>query len=98
MTVHPNAKQWVEVVECIAFPIGVSVLLRVSMRPIAYWQAEVFALVCVACVLPMLCYFCANVTHRLIPALWLSSALEVQRSNEYARELVTAFDQTTRRE
>jgi hypothetical protein len=81
MTVHPKAKLWVEVVECIAFPIVVSVLLHVAAGPIAYWQAGVFALVCVACVLPMLFYFCANVTHRRIPALWLSSALEVQRSN-----------------
>ena len=98
MTIYPKAKPWVEVVECIAFPIVVSVLLLVSAGPIAYWQAGVFALVCVACVLPMLCYFCANVTHRLIPALWVSHALEVQRSNEYARELVTPFDQTTRKE
>lgn len=32
----------------------VSVLLNVSAGPTAYWQAGVFALVCVACVLPML--------------------------------------------
>lgn len=57
MTIHPKAKQWVEVVECIAFPIVVSVLLHVSAGPIAYWQAGVFALACAACVLPMLFYF-----------------------------------------
>jgi len=54
---HPKAKRWVAVGEFIGFPIVVSVLLNVSAGPTAYWQAGVFALVCVACVLPMLFYF-----------------------------------------
>ncbi|HLX56722.1 MAG TPA: isoprenylcysteine carboxylmethyltransferase family protein [Ktedonobacteraceae bacterium] len=57
MKIHPKAKQWVAVAEFIGFPIVVSVLLNVSAGPRAYWQAGVFALVCVACVLPMLFYF-----------------------------------------
>ena len=57
MKIHPKAKQWVAVAEFIGFPIVVSVLLNVSAGPTAYWQAGVFALVCVACVLPMLFYF-----------------------------------------
>jgi protein-S-isoprenylcysteine O-methyltransferase Ste14 len=56
MTIQPKAKRWVEVVEFIGFPIVVSVLLNVSAGPTAYWQAGVFALVCAACVLPMLFY------------------------------------------
>src|SRR6266704_1600621 len=57
MKIHPQAKHWVAVVEFIGLPIVVSVLLNVSAGPTAYWQAGVFALVCVACVLPMLFYF-----------------------------------------
>ena len=56
MTIHPKAKRWVEVVEFLGLPIVVSVLLNVSAGPTAYWQAGVFAVVCVVCVLPMLFY------------------------------------------
>jgi protein-S-isoprenylcysteine O-methyltransferase Ste14 len=55
MTIQ-KAKRWVEVVEFIGYTIGVSVLLNVSAGPTAYWQAGVFALVCFACLLPMLFY------------------------------------------
>jgi protein-S-isoprenylcysteine O-methyltransferase Ste14 len=56
MTIHLKAKRWAGVVAFIGFPIVVSVLLNVSAGSTAYWQAEVFALVCFACVLPMLFY------------------------------------------
>jgi hypothetical protein len=59
MKIHPQTKRRVEVVEFIGFPIVVSALLNVSAGPTAYWQAGVYALVCVACVLPMLFYFLA---------------------------------------
>jgi|SRR5690349_7894335 hypothetical protein len=56
MTIHPQAKRWVEVVEFIVYNIGVSVLLNMSAGFTAYWQAGVLALVCLACGLPMLLY------------------------------------------
>jgi protein-S-isoprenylcysteine O-methyltransferase Ste14 len=54
---NQKAKRWVEVVEFIVYTIGVSVLLNVSAGFTAYWQAGVLALVCFACLLPMLFYF-----------------------------------------
>jgi len=35
---------------------------------------------------------------RLLPAIWLSCAIDARRSNLYARYLVTLFDRATRKE
>ena len=56
MASHPKTKQWIQVVGFVGFPIVVSILLNVSAGPTAYWQAGVYAIVCIACVLPMLFY------------------------------------------
>ncbi len=57
MTGYPKAKRIVEVVEFVGFAVLVSVLLQVAAGPSAYWQAGVYGLVVLACVLPMFFYF-----------------------------------------
>lgn len=54
---HPKTKRIVEVVEFLGFTIVVSVLLQVAAGPTGYWQAGVYALVILVCLLPMFLYF-----------------------------------------
>jgi protein-S-isoprenylcysteine O-methyltransferase Ste14 len=86
MKIHPKAKHWVEVAEFIGFPIVVSVLLNVSAGPTAYWQAGVFALVCVVCVLPMLFYFLEH------PALFKRRiSFGAGAEHEMSQKLIVSF-------